>query len=69
MATQFLTNKAGVKVSAVIPIKDYHRMLEELDELNCIKAYDKAKSVKLRFVPANIAFKEIERKRKIKKSV
>jgi hypothetical protein len=68
MPTQYLTDKAGKKVSVVIPVKDYERMLDELDELTCIKAYDKSKSGKQRFVSSEIAFKEIERKRKIKKT-
>jgi hypothetical protein len=67
MPTQYLTDKAGNKVSVVIPVKDFERMLEELDELDCIKAYDKAKSGKQHFIRADIAFKEIDRKRKIKK--
>ena len=69
MPTQFLTDKSGKKVSAVIPLKDYERMLDEIDELNCIKAYDKGKTGRKQFVPANVAFKEVERKRKIKKNV
>lgn len=69
MPAQYLINEAGKKVSVVIPVKDYERMLEEIDELNCIKVYDKAKSSKQNFVPSEIAFKEIDRKRKIKKTV
>ena len=69
MPTQYLTDKSGKKVSVLISLKEPERMLDELDELNNIKAYDKAKAGKLRFIPAEIAFKEIERKRKIKKTV
>ena len=69
MPTQFLTDKSGKKVSVLIPLKEYERMLDELDELNSIKDYDKVKAEKQRFIPAAIAFKEIERERKIKKNV
>lgn len=70
MPTQYLTDKEGKKVSVVIPVKDFEKMLEELDELDCIKAYDKARSSgKQHFIAADIAFKEIERKRKTKKPV
>ena len=69
MPTQYLTDKSGKKVSVLISLKEYERMLDELDELNSIKAYDKAKASRQRFVPAEIAFNEIERKRKIKKTV
>lgn len=64
MRTQYITDAAGNKVSAVLPIKDYEAILEQLDELRCLIAYDKAKSRKQQFIPAAEAFKQIEKKRK-----
>lgn len=65
MQTHFITDSSGKKVSAVLPIKEYKAMLEQLDELACIKAYDKAKSKnKLAFVPLKEALKEVEAKQK-----
>lgn len=64
MKSQFVTNGHGQKVAVILPIKDYEKMLEDLDEYACIKAYDKAKSRKQEFLPAEDVFKSIEAKRK-----
>ncbi|MCX6351581.1 MAG: hypothetical protein NTX03_06955 [Bacteroidetes bacterium] len=64
MKTQYITNDQGKKVAVIVPVKDYERILEELDELECIKAYDKAKARKQEFIPVANVFKSIEQKRK-----
>ncbi len=64
MKNQFITNDNGQKVAVILPIKDYKKMLDELDEYACIKAYDKAKARKQEFIPAADMFKAIEAKRK-----
>ena len=61
---QFVTDAIGVKVAVILPLKDYEKMLDELDEYACIKAYDKVKSRKQVFVDAADMFKSIEQKRK-----
>ena len=33
---QFLTNKKGRKTAAVLPIEDYEKLLEDLDDLSVI---------------------------------
>ena len=40
---QFLTNNKGERVAVQIPIAEFLKMQEELDELHCIKLYDEAK--------------------------
>ena len=65
MKNQFITDNTGRKVAVILPIKDYEKMLEELDEYACIKAYDKAKERKLEYVPAADMFAAIEAKRKL----
>ena len=67
MQTQYITDNTGKKVSAIIPIKEYNLILEKLDELNCIKAYDKAKSKKQQFIPLEEALKKVEKKRSLSK--
>ncbi|HEU5289480.1 MAG TPA: hypothetical protein VFU05_02480 [Cyclobacteriaceae bacterium] len=62
--TQYITNKKGKKISVVLPIREYEKMLSELDELSDIKAYDKAKSGKLKFMAAEEAFAYLKTKRK-----
>lgn len=65
MQTQFITDSSGKKISAVLPIKKYQMMLEQLDELACIKAYDKAKAKKkMSFVAMDEAFRQVEKNRK-----
>lgn len=44
--TTFITDQTGNKISAVLPIKAYRQLLEELEELVDIRAYDKAKAKK-----------------------
>lgn len=62
--TQYITNKKGKKISVVLPIREYQRILTELDELSDIKAYDKAKSSKQKFMAAEEAFSYLKSKRK-----
>jgi hypothetical protein len=63
---QYITNSAGKKISVVLPMKDFKAILEELEELEDIKLYDKAKKRKQEFIDAHDAFKEIEKKREQK---
>ena len=46
LSTTFITDGNGKKISAVLPIKQYQLLLEELEELEDIRAYDKAKARK-----------------------
>jgi PHD/YefM family antitoxin component YafN of YafNO toxin-antitoxin module len=48
----------------VLPAKQFDSMMEELEELEDIKRFDAAKKRKQSFVDADIAFKQIEAKRK-----
>ncbi len=64
MQTQFITDTKGKKISAILPIKEYEVMLEQMDELACIKAYDKAKSKKSQqFISLKDTFKLVEKNR------
>ncbi|MBH2005010.1 MAG: hypothetical protein I8H66_10005 [Sphingobacteriia bacterium] len=63
-STTFITDQKGNKISAILPIKAYKQLLEELEELADIKAYDAAKKKKQVFVDAATAFKQIDAKRK-----
>lgn len=64
MKTQFVTDDHGKKVAVILPVKNYEKIMDELEELECIRAYDKAKSRKQEFVLASDVFKAIEQKRK-----
>ena len=43
MKTQFVTDKQGKKVAVLISIGDYKKMIGEIEELDDIRAFDKAK--------------------------
>lgn len=40
---QFITDKAGKKIAAVLPMKEFKAILEELEEKEEIRRYDEAK--------------------------
>jgi hypothetical protein len=62
--TQFLTNEKGEKIAVVITVEEYAKILEELEELEDIRAYDEAKASGEVPIPLKQALDEIERNRK-----
>jgi hypothetical protein len=44
MKTQFVTDEKGKKVAVILPIEQYQKMIEELEEADDISLYDKAKA-------------------------
>ena len=38
MRTQYITDTTGKKVSVILPIKDYEKLMAELEELEDIKS-------------------------------
>jgi len=65
MKTQFITDSKGNKTAAVVPIKEYEKIMEELEEFDCVKAFDEAQKHKKQFIPAEDVFAAIEKKRAI----
>ncbi|MHA4810401.1 hypothetical protein ACX0G9_19970 [Flavitalea flava] len=63
----FVVDAKGNRVGVFLPIKDYNKLLEELEDLEDVKTYDKAMSRKQEFVPLDQALKQIEVSRKKKK--
>jgi hypothetical protein len=47
----------------LLEIEDYHKLLEALEELDCIRAYDDAKASGDEAIPFEEAVKEIDQKR------
>ena len=43
MKEQFITDNKGRKISVVLPLSDYKKMQEELEELEDIRVYDEVK--------------------------
>lgn len=64
MKTQFITNEKGKKIAVILPIKEYEKILDELEELDDIKLYDEVKSREEESIP----FDEYLKRRKQKKN-
>ncbi len=60
---QFITDTNGIKLSVVLPIKDFEAIMEELDELEDIKLYEEAQKSNEPSIPIDEAFKIIEANR------
>ena len=60
---QFIEDSKGHKLAVILPIEKYNDMLEQLEELEDIKAYDAAKASDDEVIPFDQAVKEIEKKR------
>jgi PHD/YefM family antitoxin component YafN of YafNO toxin-antitoxin module len=58
---QYITDKKGKKLSVVISMDQYKRMLEELEELEDIRLYDAVKARKEKSIPFN---QYLQRRRK-----
>ena len=43
MKTQFITDSLGQKMAVILPIKDYQKMLDSLEDLADVRLYDQAK--------------------------
>ena len=69
MRTQFIIDDNGKKLAVILPIEDYNEMIENLEELEDIKLYDKAKKDKDDALPIDDAFKLIEQERKNKQQM
>jgi len=57
---RYLVDDDGNRVGVVLNIKGYHRLLQELEELDSIRAYDAAKTSGDEAIPFEQAVAEIE---------
>lgn len=60
---QFIINQAGEKVSVVLPLSEYNKLLEEAEDQNDLRQYVAAKKGPLEFVDAQAAFAELDKRR------
>ena len=60
---RYLVDEDGHRVGVVIEIAEYERIVEDLDELASIRAYDLAKASEDEAIPFEQAIEEIERDR------
>jgi hypothetical protein len=60
MKESYLVNEQGVRIGVLLDIEAYQKMLDALEELECIRAYDEAKASGDRVIPIEEAIKQIE---------
>lgn len=63
-SAHFLTDHRGEKVAVVIALKEYKKMLEKMEDLEDIRAFDAAKASQEKPVPYEKARARILRRRK-----
>jgi len=57
---QFIEDNQGKRIAVLMPIDQYNKMLEQLEEIDDIRAYDAAKAEEDEVIPFDQAVKEIE---------
>jgi hypothetical protein len=60
---RFIVDENGQRIGVLLEIEDYQRLLEELEELETIRAYDAAKASGDEVLPLEQALAEIEKDR------
>ncbi len=61
---RYVVDAQGNRVSVVLDIREYQDLLEELEELESIRAFDRAKASGEQAIPFEQAITEIESDRK-----
>lgn len=61
---RFVVDDRGRRVSVLLDIETYHKLLEELEELESLRAYDAAKASGDEAIPFEQAIAEIEHNRR-----
>ncbi len=61
---RYVIDGKGKTVSVLLDMEDYGKIIEELEELESIRAYDAAKASGDEIIPFEQAVEEIERERK-----
>jgi hypothetical protein len=59
----FMVDKAGQKIGVFLDMKTYQRMVEDLEGLEDIRAFDEAKAAKDQSILFEETTRQIERKR------
>jgi len=60
---RYVVDEQGEQVGVLLDIRDYRKILDELEELESIRAYDAARASGDEAIPFEQAVEEIERKR------
>jgi hypothetical protein len=60
----YITDRKGKKISAILPMREFKTILEELEDLEDIRLYDESKNDNEPAIPRNKAMAMIEAERK-----
>jgi hypothetical protein len=60
---RFVTDKDGKRIAVLLDMDEYAKLLQELEELESLRAYDAAKSTHDETIPLEQALAEIEKNR------
>ena len=60
---RFVTDSAGRRTAVLLDMEEYEKLLQDLEELESLKAYDAAKSSGDEAIPLDQALAEIEERR------
>ncbi len=58
---RYMVNEEGQRVAVVLDLDAYNKLMEELEELDDLRAYDEAKASGETAIPIEQALAEIER--------
>ncbi len=60
---QFIEDSQGKRIAVLMPIDQYNKMLEQLEEIDDIRSYDAAKAEEDEVIPFDQAVRQIEQGR------
>lgn len=60
---RYITDEAGTRLAVLLDIDEYQKLLEALEELEAIRAYNEAKAANDETIPFGQAVEEIESRR------
>ena len=60
---KYVVDEKGARVGVLLDVKDYQKLLEEVEELESIRGFDAAKASGDEAIPLEEALAEIEQKR------
>jgi len=59
----YVVNENGDRISVILDVQDYRKLLKELEELEALRAYDAARASGDEIIPFEQAVAEIEQDR------
>ena len=57
---QFIEDSQGKRIAVLMPIEQYDKMMEQLEEIDDVRSYDAAKAEEDEVIPFDQAVREIE---------